>query len=369
MSVEYQILLGFAALFAAVYLVVVAVLKFSKAKKKPKIAKTLATHWFFVLITTAFVAIVTMFGYSQTKDLFASLLPSKQVGGKDVVFEVGGQNVTTNEFYDELYKYYGDYSVYINLKRAIIDQSIETTNDIKALVKTKKAETIANWQQLAKNYASYGYTYETIAKYYLNQSDYYSIDELDAYVTELVKTDKLNFAYINAHIDEYFTSFLANKKPRVISHILIAMDDPKKPTADETARLQTVKDALAGGMTFEAAVAKYSEDTQTNQKAGLLGYMDKDTSFQPEFLAAALALKEGDTSAWVTTSYGYHLIKMNASSITELKTYDEFYYAILTANTKLASKILWANAQTLNIDFKGNTELEAAVKKFLGLED
>ncbi len=369
MSVEYQILLGFAALFAAVYLVVLSVLKFSKAKKKPKIAKTLANHWFFVLITTAFVAIVTMFGYSQTKDLFASLLPSKQVDGKDVVFEIGGTNVTTDEFYDELYKYYGDYSVYINLKRAIIDQTIETTSEIKDLIKTQKADTIAYWQQLATSYASYGYTYETIAKYYLNQSDYYSLDELDAYIAEIVKTDKMNFAYIDAHIDEYSTAFLVDKKPRVVSHILIAMDDPKKPTADETARLQVVKDALAGGMTFEAAVAKYSEDTQTNQKAGLLGYMDKDTSFQPEFLAAALTLNVGETSAWITTSFGYHLIKMNASSLTDLKTYDEFYYAILNSNTKLASKILWANAQTLNIDFKGNTELEAAVKKFLGLED
>ncbi|NTW95911.1 MAG: hypothetical protein HGB31_04760, partial [Erysipelotrichaceae bacterium] len=230
MSVEYQILLGFAVLFAAVYLVVFAVLKFSKAKKKPKLAKSLAAHWFFALISTAFVAIVAMFAYTQTKDLFANLLPSKQEGGKDVVFEIGGENVTTDEFYTELYKYYGDYSVYINLKRAIIDGSVESTTELKDLIKTKKTETIAYWNQLATAYAQYGYTYDTIAKYYLNQSDYYSIDELDAYVTELVKTDKMNFAYLDEHMDEYLTAFTTDKKPRVVSHILIAMDDPKKPT-------------------------------------------------------------------------------------------------------------------------------------------
>jgi foldase protein PrsA len=146
------------------------------------------------------------------------------------------------------------------------------------------------------------------------------------------------------------------------------MDDPTKPTADEAARLQAVKDALAGGMTFEAAVTKYSEDTQTNQKAGLLGYMDKDTSYQANFLAAALTLKEGETSAWVTTSYGYHLIKMNPSGLDALKEYKEFYYAILNANTKLGQKILWANAQALKIDFKGNTELEASMKKYFGVD-
>jgi parvulin-like peptidyl-prolyl isomerase len=369
MSVEYQILLGFAVFFAAVYLVVFAVLKFSKAKKKPKLAKTLAAHWFFALISTAFVAIVAMFAYTQTKDLFANLLPSKQDGGKDVVFEIGGENVTTDEFYTELYKYYGDYSVYINLKRAIIDGSVESTTELKDLIKTKKTETIAYWTQLAEAYAQYGYTYDTIAKYYLNQSDYYSIDELDAYITELVKTDKMNFAYLDTHMDEYLTAFTTDKKPRVVSHILIAMDDPKKPTADEAARLQAVKDALAGGMSFKDAVVKYSEDSQTNQKEGLLGYMDKDTSYQAEFLAAALALNEGETSAWITTSYGYHLILRQTADLTALKTYDEFYYAILNANAKLPMKILWANAQALHVNFNGNTELETAIKKYLGLDE
>jgi len=369
MSVEVLILIGFAVVYAVVYLAVVAVLKFSKAKKKPKLAKALGTHWFFALMATAFVAIVTMFGYTQTKDLFADLLPTKTEGGKDVVFEVGGENVTTDEFYDELYKYYGDYAVYVNLKRAIIDGSVETTDEIKELIKTTKADTVAYWKQLATAYASYGYTYDTIAKYYLNQSDYNSLDDLDAYINEIVKTDEMNEAYINAHMSEYFDAFVASKKPRVVSHILIAMDDPTKPTADEAARLQAVKDALAGGMSFEDAVVKYSEDTQTNQVKGLLGYMDKDTSYQANFLAAALALTEGQTSAWITTSYGYHLIQMNPSSMEVLKTYKEFYYAILNANTKLAGKILWDNAQLLHIDFKGNTELETAMKKYFGVEE
>lgn len=368
MSVEVQILLGFAALYAAIYLAVLAVLKFSKAKKKPKVAKSLAAHWFFALMATAFVAIVTMFGYTQTKDLFADLLPSKQVGGKDVVFEVGGESVTTDQFYDELYKYYGDYAVYVNLKRAIIDGTVESTSEIKELIKTTKADTVAYWEQLATAYASYGYTYDTIAQYYLNQNDYTSLKDLDAYIAEIVKTDEMNKAYLNENMDDYYPAFLTASKPRVVSHILIAMDDPTKPTADEAARLKAVKDALAGGMTFEAAVVKYSEDTQTNQKEGLLGYMDKSTSYQANFLAAALALKEGETSAWVTTSYGYHLIKMNASGLDALKEYKEFYYAILNANTKLGQKILWANAQALNIDFKGNTELEASMKKYFGVD-
>ena len=371
MSVEYQILIGYAAFFAAVYLVVLAVLKFSKAKKKPKIVTTLSAHWFFVLITVAFVAMIHMFAYNMTKDLFASLLPSKQVGGKDVVFEVGGKNVTTDEFYTELYKYYGDYSVYVNFKRAVIDGSVKTTTEIKNLIKTTKTDTVAYWNQvMTSENANYGtnYTYDDIALYFLNQSGYSSVSELDAYIAEIVKTEKMNTAYIDAHMDEFYSTYAAANKPRVVSQILILMTDPKNPTADEKDRLKAVQDALAGGMSFEDAVKKYSEDTQTNQKAGLLGFMDKNTSYEPNFLAAALTLNEGQTSAWVVTSYGYHLIKMNTSGLDDLKKYPEFYTAILTANPKLAAQILWAKAQELHVNFNDNTELEAAVKKYLGLE-
>lgn len=368
MSVEYKILIGYAVLFAAVYLVVLAVMKFSKAKKKPKIATTLIAHWFFVLITIAFVAMIHMFAYNMTKDLFASLLPSKQVGGKDVVFEVGGKNVTTDEFYTELYKYYGDYSVYVNFKRAVIDGSVKTTTEIKNLIKTTKSDTVAYWNQLVTQNADYGYTYDMIALYFLNQSGYSSVSDLDAYISEIVKTEKMNTTYLDAHMNEFYTTYATANKPRIVSHILIIMKDAKNPTADEKARLQAVKDALAGGMSFEDAVKKYSEDTQTNQKAGLLGFMDKNTSYEPDFLAAALTLKEGETSAWVTTTYGYHLIKMNPSNLDELKKYPEFYTSILTANPKLSAQILWAKAQELHVNFNGNTELEAAVKKYLGLE-
>jgi hypothetical protein len=57
------------------------------------------------------------------------------------------------------------------------------------------------------------------------------------------------------------------------------------------------------------------------------------------------------------------------STLEDLKEYDEFYYALLGANPNMSKQILWANAQKLNIDFGGNAELEAAVKKYMGVED
>ena len=158
MSAEYQILSVYAGVFVAVMIVAYAVVKLSKAKKKPKLAQSLLDHWFPAFAAVAFVAMVHLFAREMTKDLFKDLLPSKQVGGKDIVFEVGGKDITTDEFYDELYSYYGDYAIYVNLKRAIIDLSVPTTDALKESIKTKKAETVAYWQDLATSYAQYGYT-------------------------------------------------------------------------------------------------------------------------------------------------------------------------------------------------------------------
>jgi parvulin-like peptidyl-prolyl isomerase len=369
MSAEYQILSVYAGVFVAIMIAAFAAVKLSKAKKKPKLAQGLLDHWFPAFAAVAFVAMVHLFAREMTKDLFKDLLPSKQVGGQDIVFEVGGKDITTDEFYDELYSYYGDYAIYVNLKRAIIDLSVPTTDEIKASIAAKKTETVSYWQELAAAYAQYGYTYESIAKYFLSQYDYFSVNDLDKFITEMVKTDEMNFAYLDENMDDFFPAFQTSKKPRVVAHILIAMDDPTKPTEAEAARLQAVKDALAGGMSFEDAAKEYSEDSQTNQDNGLLGYMDKDTSYQTNFLNAALALEEGQTSAWITTSFGYHLIKMMPSGLDDLTDYDEFYYALLGSNTGMSNKILWANALKLNIDFGGNAELEAAIKKYMGVED
>jgi foldase protein PrsA len=240
----YLIFISYFILFAALYLGIWAVAKFSKMKKKPEWMKLLNQNWFFVFIAFAFLAMITL----QAYDMFKDKLPSKTLNGKDVVFVIGDQSVTTDTFYNELYTYYGDYSVFTNLKRAIINTSIATTSEISATVKTQVADLIKQWEDMATYYASYGYTYETIALYYLQDAGYFSTADINKYVMEQVKEKLLQKEYLNAHMDELYPTFATAKKPRVVSHILIAMDDPAKPTAEEAARLQKAKDAIAGGM-------------------------------------------------------------------------------------------------------------------------
>lgn len=114
------------------------------------------------------------------------------------------------------------------------------------------------------------------------------------------------------------------------SHILFRVDVPEKATdADIQALFEAKKpkalevlEKIKGGADFAETAAAESEDYTSRKKDGKLDTFDKTgrsvagTTFAPEFVAATLALKEGDVSAeLVKTSFGWHIIKLNAMTI------------------------------------------------------
>ena len=67
------------------------------------------------------------FAYDQNK----GKLPGKSVGGEDVVFSIGDQDITAGEFYDTLFNEMGVAGVYQFMEKAVVDPSIETTEEMK----------------------------------------------------------------------------------------------------------------------------------------------------------------------------------------------------------------------------------------------
>lgn len=316
-------------------------------------------QWFVVLVAVLLCAIIVFFVYDQNKDN----LPSKSVGGKDVVFTVADTDVTTDEFYSELYKQYGISAVYMFLEKAIVDEAIETTEVI-----TTKADVDAT--SVTESFKSYyGTEYESYLIEALKGLGYSKVEDLNTYFVYVYKRQALMNDYLNANMDTLYPAFSEVTTPRVVSHVLVTMADPAAPTADETARFEAAKAAYVGGMSFEEMVTNYSDDTSNNTNKGLLGYLDVNTSYVPEFLSAALALNEGEVSDWVKTQYGYHLIRVDSTNLETLKEYQEFYDALLASDTTLEPTIVWAKAQELNVDFMGNDELKAELLSFMGIEE
>ncbi len=321
----------------------------------------LKKQWFIGLIGLLLVSTVVYFVYDQNKDN----LPSKSVDGKDIVFSVAGTDVSTDEVYGQLYQQAGIDVVYMLFERAVVHAALDTTD----VMRTKAEVDIDGVKANFLDY--YGETlYEEYLLDALKTMGYDSLDDLEDYFVFTYKYQQLMNDYVDANLDTLYDAFAETYQPRVISHVLVMMDDPANPTAEETERFEAAKTAWEDGLSFEEMVTTYSDDTSNNALGGNLGYMDSTTQFVTEFLDAALTLsEEGQVSEWVQTSYGYHLIRLDSMSIDTFKEYQEFYDAIINSDTSLTQTVLWDKAQEIGVDFGGNDELKAEILTYMGIEE
>jgi peptidyl-prolyl cis-trans isomerase C len=97
-----------------------------------------------------------------------------------------------------------------------------------------------------------------------------------------------------------------------VRHILIASLKDAKPEEREKARAraEAVLQRLNKGEDFAKLASEVSEDQVSAPKGGELAPITPGKTNSEEFEKAAFALKNGETSGIVATSYGFHIIKM-----------------------------------------------------------
>ncbi|MFH5186700.1 peptidylprolyl isomerase [Paenibacillus sp. TAB 01] len=109
-----------------------------------------------------------------------------------------------------------------------------------------------------------------------------------------------------------------------VSHILIGTSDPatgkeSRTKEDALKRAKEVQDKLKNGGDFVALAKEYSDDPGSKDNGGK--YENVDISqWVPEFKNAAATLPLNQISDPVETSYGYHVMKVEAR---KTKTFDE----------------------------------------------
>ena len=95
-----------------------------------------------------------------------------------------------------------------------------------------------------------------------------------------------------------------------VSHILI-----KKETKGSKNTIDSLYKVLNKGQDFGKLAAAYSEDPNTNTKAGYLGFFGIN-KFDKDFEDAAFRIaNDGDYSPPISTQFGYHIIKRHSKKV------------------------------------------------------
>ena len=178
------------------------------------------------------------------------------------------------------------------------------------------------------------------------------------------KTD-VNDAEAKAYYDENAKEF---EKPEMCkaSHILVKFPEPD-PNADPNSDPNLVKAAaktkaeailekVKAGGDF-AALAKENSDCPSAQNGGDLGEFGEG-QMVPEFEKAAFALKDGEVSGIVETSFGYHIIKKTGYTPASVTKFEDAKAEIIeTLKQKKQSEFARGYVETLKEEAKKNGKL------------
>jgi len=136
------------------------------------------------------------------------------------------------------------------------------------------------------------------------------------YITEFLYTNQETIEEImkDTYIANLYNASLVADKFVSAKHILVGFaaegEEPTEgqlPKADALAKITDIKKQLDGGADFDKLMKENSTDPGLETAPN--GYTFAKGAMVPEFEAAAFALKDGEVSDIVETSYGYHILK------------------------------------------------------------
>ena len=315
------------------------------------------SNWFVVVIIVALVGVTGYFIYDANRNN----VQGRQADGKDVIASLADQDITADQLYEQGAPFDGQllYNLY---KNAVVSQSVQTTSDLEKEAKEME-KTI---DQNVRGQSSDKYKEAISAE--LASYGFGSYDDLYDYCLVNVKEKELDRKYVDSHFDELKES-VKEKQPRTVSQIKVTVTNPEALTEEEQKKIDSIDKALESG-TFADAATAFSDDTATADKEGFAGYIDADDQAQgngvvaAEAVTAALSLKKGETSDWITVTNSStgakSMVKItvdeddvdaiHSSDNEDVK--DELLYALLNSDSGLSVKIMQEAAGKLKISFE-----------------
>ncbi len=205
-----------------------------------------------------------------------------------------------------------------DFKKTILQKMIETTLLDQAGKKLGIADlntrVDAKIASLKKSFPNEAGFQQALAKQHLSETDLRKKVERSVRIKTLL--DEKIRKGITVSDEEVKTFYDKNKEkikePESVraSHILIrvAKDAPKKEEAAARKKIDALLARVKKGEDFTTLAKANSEDPSAKMNGGDLGYFTHG-QMVPEFDQTAFALKPGETSDVIRTSFGFHIIK------------------------------------------------------------
>ncbi|MCM3630368.1 peptidylprolyl isomerase [Paenibacillus glycanilyticus] len=228
-------------------------------------------------------------------------------GGSEAVATVNGVKITKDKLYDSLVEQGGASTLDNMITQELIDQAAED-----AKVTVTEADIDKEIETLKKSFGSEDEFNQTLSQYGMTEESLRQDAGVQVKIRKILEPQvKVTDEDIKAYYDENKASMSTPEQIRA-SHILVA-------TKEEAEAI--LKD-LQGGADFATLAKEKSTDPGSKDKGGDLDFFGKGT-MDPAFEEAAFALKKGELSGIVQTSYGYHIIKKTDEKAAVTPTLEE----------------------------------------------
>jgi len=151
---------------------------------------------------------------------------------------------------------------------------------------------------------------ELLSYYEQHPNDFFSDEEVSIEYVEMKKSDfypEIPETQIRARYEQEYADYQGSKEYHA-AHILLEINEGTS-LEQATQKLETLRERMAAGESFEALAASYSQDPSSARSGGDVGYSAGDV-FPEAFEQALQSLQVGQVSAPVVTESGVHLVKL-----------------------------------------------------------
>ena len=278
---------------------------------------------------------------------------------------LASQGMTSNQFAAQIRRAL----LMEQFQRSILGSAFVTKDQVDALLRLKNQERDLVYATIPLKPSTKTFPDAEIEAYYrehlpdFSNPEKVSIEYVNLSLDDIAKTVEVTEQDLRTFYEEQKANF-GTPERRKLSHILIPVDTAK-PESDQAAleKIDAIRERLNKGEDFATVAKETSGDPVSARVGGDLGFMNKD-AMEPNFAKAALVLKQGEVSAPVKTSFGYHLIKVTEFVPSQYKPFDEVKDELRkTFQHNVAESKFYDLGQTLTEQaFEHPDSLEAAAK-------